>query len=702
MDYMTYDKKGNWAKVKESTRLSAINNGKRKESDFIPLDQFTEEMKAIDPKEYLASPAPAEVDPGNVFRRDLEAKQSALDIVSPLYAGDMDSLITSVIQGKKPKDMSTSQQDIYSLVYNIMSSPSAEVLADRLANEESRYGDYVRRVLSRKNLYRTEDGASREPTLTETILPNLSERKASGLGSKALGAFQDITTLPTRALTAGILKATPADESLSFAQNMARPESKSTGAENLADFGISSMVSGGILGKGISALGKLGKAEKFADVVRDVGGATTVGPLKAIGKDVLKGVGEGVQYSVVPAAIQATSPGRESPLGTFAENVGLSALTGGVLGAGAGGLKIAGANVPGVARYLPEELTPYGKELSSQGATVDRLLSSVKREPVQSPSSIIKGYTDVLDETELGIARGIEQSRKKAVEGIESVEGSGVVEDVLLNPYQSNIELNRYLETLPVDVTDFAGKEWSRAYSNVKKTGDIVKEVQRLAKLSKSISDPVKQKVYNDISDNLVEKASLLSDVIVPYTTGSSESLPGVLAKYRSAREAVDELPSPENIMNVGASRLSVAKKPDFEKYLEAESNLNAIRRDFGMEPVDILSAPVASYVRQTPVKTASIDDLVRGVQESGRGTLGSAANLAKTLVAPTIKSQAKLRGVGSIPGSEDTPLVVDAVPGTTAQLLVQGGSVPVVLPAPTKKYTSVEDMFQQTKKEKK
>ena len=92
MDYMTYDKNGKWVKVTEKTRESAIAKGKRTEKSFIPVDEFTADIADMDPVVYLKPAESATDRTGNVFNRIIENKQEVIDILAPLYKGNINDL----------------------------------------------------------------------------------------------------------------------------------------------------------------------------------------------------------------------------------------------------------------------------------------------------------------------------------------------------------------------------------------------------------------------------------------------------------------------------------------------------------------------------------------------------------------------------------------------------------------------------------
>lgn len=114
----------------------------------------------------------------NVMSRDIENKLAIIEKLSSLYKGDLQEVVDAIANEKKPKFNNKSQQDLYNTVRTILMAQNANDAVDKVASDtENRYSIFLNNVLRRQDLYKTDDGKYRDPTLSEVIFPNLSERK---------------------------------------------------------------------------------------------------------------------------------------------------------------------------------------------------------------------------------------------------------------------------------------------------------------------------------------------------------------------------------------------------------------------------------------------------------------------------------------------------------------------------------------------
>ena len=415
MTYYTSKKDGSFVEVDESFKKKLIAEGKKTESDFISKSDY-------EAYNIPAETVPAESTDSGVLNRDVEGKLQVLSLLKPVYSGDLDKLIDYVRKGgKMPPGMNRKQEQLFSVVYTVMHAEDAEDAATSVNElDDNSYGKFIGNTVVRKGLYTDKEGNFRQPTVAEVVFPNFSSRNAGGASvtSQGVGLYHDVFTSPMRAATAGIASMTPYGQNLSFGQSMGRTVEASTGPENFFDFAASSVPAGaGIVGTVGKVLPKLRAPVKFADAVRDVNGKMKTGK-RVIAERALKGAGEGAAYSVAPSAVLATSPGEESPFATFAEGVGLGAVTGAGIGALGGGAELATARKEG--RFMSDEATAYTEELLHPKQALKRLKAAVKREPVKNAADIESDYSKILKETKKVAGDKLLDERKKLLEVIEA------------------------------------------------------------------------------------------------------------------------------------------------------------------------------------------------------------------------------------------------------------------------------------------
>lgn len=792
MTYYTSKKDGSFVEVDESFKKKLIKEGKKTESDFISKSDYEAYNTPVETIQ-------AESTDTNVLNRDVEGKAAVLSLLKPVYSGDLDKLIDYVRKGgTKPSGMDRKQEQMFSIVYTMMHAKDSDDGATRVGElEDNSYAKFLRNTVDRKGLYTDAEGNFRQPTAAEVIFPNFSSRNAKGasVASQGIGLYHDITTSPTRAATAGIASMTPYGQNLSFGQSMGRTVEASTGPENFFDFAASSVPAGaGIVGVAGKVLPKLRGVEKFANAVRDVNGAMKTGK-RVIAERALKGAGEGAAYSVAPSAVLATSPEEDSPFTTFAEGVGLGAVTGAGIGASGGGSKLASARREG--RFLPDEATPYTEELLEPKQALKRLKSTVRREPVRNAADIEGEYETILKETKGTITDKLAAERKKMLEEIEAkiaaqqeyvsrrmskkpqptespvvepsfipgqprkyMESMGVYKEspksievdntpelipeedavfgamdesrsieepstrlkapkskpeqdiyinrdinmaeILTGPSFGSKQLEKYLGTLPVDMEEFAAKEWNRVNSNLAKRNyapsTTIGEITRLNKLADASNDPIKQKVYKDLANKLRRAEEDVSDLYLAPDNflqdgeaGSASGLPKNRAEWDKLYKVMEGLPAPEKLIKASKSRLETGTRSDFNKLVGQERALNEMRSNYNLPEVDILSAPVAANIRALKAPSnVTGEDILAGQAKAGRGVILGAGEEALKLGAAYAKRTPK---GGYAPAlMSDQEFEYASPTDIPVDMLVKGGSSRVLLKAP-KVWKSVKDM---------
>lgn len=430
MQYRTFRKDGTWGDpISADERDRLIAAGKRTPNQFVTeyeyqLDSGNGGIADRNPIDVLSGIKPADYDADPETKEEnrkrevqlLLQKEKFLEIVAPLYKGEIADVVTGVINNQSPGNLSGDQRDLYTLVKMIIKAEDIDAVKSNIESmaDDNRYASFLRTNRARMQQYTDKKGTPRQPTASEAIFPNLSDRDNSNMGSKAIGAVHDILTLPTRAITAGIGRLTPSASNVSFSQDLARPIDASTGAENFVDMGMSGILPGMASMKGINAgMRWLRAPETFATAVRGIGQAATRPAAQVIGKGAAKGAIEGAAYSLEPSAAMATTEDNDAPLTTFGMGMGLGALTGGAIGATGAGSRLLSAKNKG--QFLTEELTPFGNELATPGNTTRRLQAAIKREPMLAAPDIERNYGQTLSDTRTQISKKIAGERKQAL-----------------------------------------------------------------------------------------------------------------------------------------------------------------------------------------------------------------------------------------------------------------------------------------------
>lgn len=324
-------------------------------------------------------------------------KNEALSALAKTYkGGDWLKFQADAVNPKmafKPSSSSARDNEIRDLVNAVRAINVAQTFEDyRAAQPDNKYTDYLSNIMERKSWNKASNKDSMAGQVQQTLFPNVTYRSQEGAGlpSKAIGGLWDVLTIPSRAITAGVAGFGPEGEALSFTDRMGRPNELATGGEAAVDVVAPSGV-GGMAGK---AIGKTGRVvEEFARskgyVLPQKLERLAFGPVKEKAADVVfdtkrgnlpakerfwegaeTGAREGLAYSAIPTAMEATSPESGSgadAAGTAGGMVALSALTGGL-----GNLA------------LNPAMRQFENELTGGYATINRLKNAAEREPRSS------------------------------------------------------------------------------------------------------------------------------------------------------------------------------------------------------------------------------------------------------------------------------------------------------------------------------
>lgn len=737
-----------WVKLTEKQKANSIRKGLRTENQFVDEEytKITPDGSSIMP----ARKAESNESLSNIVSRDIENKLAIIEKLSSLYKGDLQEVVDAIANEKNPKFNTKNQQDLYNTVHTILMAQNANDAVDKVARDtENRYSIFLNNVLRRQDLYKTDDGKYRDPTLSEVFFPNLSERKKanSGIGTNAIGVFHDITTLPTRAATAGVSSLTPYGHEIPFTGQMARPIGASTGPENFVDFAIPGAVGGGAIMGGVKALRSLGKGEKFTDVVRDVNTARR--PIrKVLGTGATKGAAEGAAYSVAPSAALATTPQEKNPWLAFGEGVGLGAVGGSVVGGATVGSKVGAAKALG--RFDDTELPEFARELITPNQSLRRLQASVKREPILSAAEIEQRYSNILGETKSAFKNKLGKEREKEIERLNELRiihfdkpesnprAPQVFDEDIVIPsnkemgevfeyYDADIDteglpdkinlgkslmlskfrnraFNESVDLYPADLGELYLNEWERITENLSRNDynfkNIEDEITRVNRLSEKVTDPSKKKMYEDLADRLRDTEKYVSQGLT--LSNPNSGLPKIRSKFLEGYKTMEMLPDPENLIRDAATRLRPNTSSTFQGLVKAEEQLNKLRGEYNLPPVDILNAPVASIIRgRIPPAKLGDPSLVQAVEKANRGYVGDAVDLAKR--GTKTVARGLTRGQTTSARAVDSPVEYEYPPSVIGmQMLVKGGSVPVKAKPVTKYWGNVDEMWEEAKKKKK
>lgn len=705
MNYKVKNKYGEIRTATEEDKAELIRLGKRREEDFIEESKYDSLVKAGD-EDPLAKPLPAEN--GNNIKRDLKSKRYLLNKLSGLYKGDLNAFVDSMVKGNRPTLNTEDQRQFYSLASKILNAQNFDDAYNKIGEDENnRYDQYLSNVINREALYRNDRGQIRQPEPFEMVLPNLAERQASGSGfvPQAIGFVHDVLSAPTRPITAAASMLTPYGDNLTFGQQVARPVGASTGPENFLDFAVTSVAPGFLVSKGFELATKtpkvgkvleyipgVSKTEKLADAIRNVS-VPPISGKRLIGKSAARGAGTGLAYSLEPSAVLATAPEEESPWSTFSLGLGAGAIGGGILGAGSGAFKAAGARYKG--QYIPDELSPYHKELNSRGGSLKRMKAATSRDNELIDAAKYKtDYEKTLKDTEKALKQKIGGERNAVIESIEqNIDASDNIYYPGANAFSAG-KLRSYLARKPVDQEDFITKEWQRTNKNLQtrkyRPRAVIDEITRLNKLGKNTKDPDKQMIYRD----LATKLRSVEENISPELTAKRAELDDV---YKT----LELLPAPGKLVNTVAARLNTNTRSEGIDLINAEESVNTLLSKHlpDAKKVDLLTAPMAAIVRNKG--DATLGQVVAESVKSATGAIPSVGRFAGNV----LKGSAK-RAVGTGGYSpavlSDTPfdLPPNQVEEVPLDLLTSEGSTPVLLKAPTRQWQSVEEMFEEMVKQ--
>lgn len=704
MGYKVKDDLGITVTVNEAAKAELIKLDERNEKDFIEESKYDSLVKTgnADP---FAKSLPAEN--GNNINRELPGKRYLLNKLSGLYKGDLKAFVDSMVKGNRPTLNTEDKRQFYSLASKIL---NAQNLADAYSkigeDENNRYEQYLSNVINRENLYRNDRGQIRQPEPFEMAFPNLAERKASGSGfvPQVIGAVHDFFSLPTRPITAAASMLTPYGDNLTFGQQVARPVGASTGPENFLDFAVTSVAPGFLATKGIELASSLttkfpkvrkvlekipgvAKTEDLYTAIRDVG-MPTISAKRLIGESAARGAGTGLVYSLEPSAVLATAPEEESPWSTFGLGLGAGAIGGGILGAGSGALKAAGARYKG--QHIQDELSRYGKELKNPKGSIKRMKAAVNRDNELIDADKFKAdYKKALEDTEKALKQKIGGERNAVIESIEqNIDASGNIYYQGPNAFSVG-RLRSYLGRKPVDQEKFITDEWQRTNKNLQtrnfRPGAVIDEIRRLNKLSVNSRDPDKQMIYRDLATKL---RSIENNI--------SSELTAKRAELDEVYKTLKLFPDPDKLVNIMSGRLNPNTSNSAHNLIKAETAVNELLAKHlpGAEKVDLLTAPMAAIVRNKG--DATLGQVVAESVQLPTGAIPSVGRFAGNV----LKGGAK-RAVGAGGYSpavlSDTPfdLPPNQVEEVPLDLLTSEGSTPVLLRAPTRQWQSVEEMFE-------
>ena len=371
-------------------------------------------------------------------------KQSALNSLKALYTGNWDKLVKQSQDPNLRIAQGTPDRARYltTAVANINQATSEQDLADRLKllkEGGNPFVDYVTNAANRKDWNKdyTNEGVevpkSTAENIETTLFPNyaLRTKNGSNLLSRGLGGAQDVFTIPTRAITAGIEQGPQTSQDIGFTQAMGRPDPYSNGGERFADFTMSSILPGaaekkalGLLGEikplasafsKIPVVGKLGETEKASQAVLSpyLGDAVTEVPWKeAIAKAALKGGAEGGMYSLFPSAVMATNPETTNPY-RMAE-AGANLVAGPVLGALGSGVAEGAGQVANKLMGGGRNLSEWGNELTGGYNSFNRLKEAAKGAPLSDSREGVEQITDLNKLLDLAVKKNAEPRNEVA------------------------------------------------------------------------------------------------------------------------------------------------------------------------------------------------------------------------------------------------------------------------------------------------
>lgn len=344
-------------------------------------------------------------------------KGQALKTLDSYYKGDIQDVVSAVRAGNRPstKGLDYAAQNKQNFLFDAVKQVVESEDRNKFERDSNPSNPYLDPVIRSINL-----GESR--SIEETLLPNFSYRKnleGANKVSEGIGLAQDVLSIPTRALTAGVGGFTPEGEYLTFEQRMGRPDQFSGPGERFMDFAASgaggrSAIKAGekVIGKALTPLArgmaradnplvrKFGRLSGYTDpatsaqkAVMGFGGPTRAGRLESAAKGFSEGMYEGLASSTLPAAFTATDPENPNAGRDAATELAFGSILGGGIGAAKGGIR------PG--------LTPYGKELAGgTKATRERILEAAKGyDPGTSAKtrSKLKDYQNIVADEQIRI-----------------------------------------------------------------------------------------------------------------------------------------------------------------------------------------------------------------------------------------------------------------------------------------------------------
>lgn len=633
------------------------------------------------------------------------AKEKALNTLRGIYKGDFEVLKENISANKQPKGMNKEQTAMYNVVKGILSANTPEEITTNLSSpelSENRLAPYIVNTLAKQDFYEKAKAQELSGGSDPYWWPNLSyrEMKDAGPFSKGIGAVEDVLTLPSRWLTAGVGQLSERGKHNTFDESVARPMELSTGPEQFTDVVGSSILpgeaikfaGGGLLRAGKNLLAPKGLT-RFGKTVYDVEKVPIEISKKGILESGRRGLGEGAAYSVFPATVASTSPDEESPLATFGTDLAIGTAAGGALGALIGGIgKPLGAKAYGkLTDTQPEYIAGEGfsKELLSGKGPLRRLEKLIKTEPALTADEQLTRYNKALDDFE-SIRKQLGNERDAAIKKIDEHLISINDDAVYISPFRELSE--RYLTDIEAELLRKNPGKYRQEIEKVIRdirgnitidenyAANLVEEITTLGDLINRTDDRILKDVYIKIRNSLKEaEEEAIEEYINATNMGAIRNVraSGELAQQQNndllaANEVLkksrkefakwykvkDKLPKPEKLPTVGQARLQANVNNKFKDYKAAQDELNKMLKDYGKEEIDFVVPSTASAVRHK-----DFDPEKPGLIETVRGTglnpyLEAPKALAKYTSKKVLASPVKGQAVQVLPapGADDSP----------------------------------------------
>lgn len=642
-----------------------ISKGKYSASDFT-------EKQTVGDKPILTNNQEAYQEPKEI--------DSRVENLRGYYDGDYDKYIDAVSKGKRPifsDDYGTKQeqQQFYNTVRAIINGGELPV---------NKYTDEVEKVGNLKNWVDTKDGEER--SFASTLFPNLTLRQQDGSGSfsKAVGAVQDVATIPSRLATATVDQLTPRGESLSFSESFGRPEAYSSGGERMGDFMMSGLVGEGIVNLGAKSAGRvanlIGKStprsfEPARKIVQSVGSEAFVPRNKVIAQEAISGA----KQSLLPSAFTATEDEQ------YGGGVGRGAaeLIGGTaLGAGLGAFKSYG-------RMRPQ--TSAGQELSGQITPFQRMYEARNTFPLETSAEGVEQLKNI-EKSKSDILGKIGDKRDAGIEIIDQaspvidVFGAERIKDSFLN------NSNNIGENIAVDLTELLDKEKNRIIDNLQKQTNknqmpspknIVDEARRIRKLADRTTDTDKKYMYQQLEKSLLDTENEAMQVIqkmddIPEVAQAATDVMDSRSEFKKAYKSFEEIPFPKEDMatvkkaelflrNAGRSRLDPTRRA--KEFSQFQNIMNKVKNTLDDYDIKYTEDDI-DFI--TPSVIREVQDKIKGEAGTAFGTVLSDLSKLATGRVPAMAISGAKKSAKALLSGRGAPQAV----GYESQLLSSPSSV--------------------------